>query len=73
MRTFLDPVFSSASLLRQDGTKTLNQTPTPSFSGKTVYRSGVKYNQLSASETAASYTKTGDDDQVALNIDSTQN
>lgn len=69
MRTFLDPIFTSVSLLRQTGTNPLNVTPTPTFSGKAVYRSGVKYNQLSASETIASYTKTGDEDQVALNLD----
>lgn len=69
VRTFLDPVFSSISLVRSQS-KPLNVTPTPTYSGKSVFRSGAKYNQLSTSETVASYTKTGDDDQVALNIES---
>lgn len=71
VRTFLDPIFTSLSLVRQNPTaRPLNQTPAPTFSGKSVYRSGVKYNQLSASETVASYTKTDGEDQVALSIES---
>lgn len=74
MRTFLDPLFTSISLVRAAGTRPLNQTPVASCSGKAVYRSGTscggaQYSALSTSETVASYTKTaGEDDQVALNL-----
>lgn len=76
VRTLLDPLFTSISLVRSQGVKPLNQTPVASCSGKAVYRSGTGcggagYSALSTSETVASYTKTGEDggDQVALNLD----
>lgn len=79
VRTFLDPLFTSISLVRSQGVKPLNQTPAASCTGKAVYRSGCTgaggaggYSALSTSETVASYTKTGGEDgadQVALNLD----
>ncbi|KAI2803562.1 Caveolin-1 [Blomia tropicalis] len=70
VRTFLDPLFMSISLVRSNSTLPVNRTPAHTFSGKVhTPRNGCQYNQLSTSETVATYTKTDDDNQVTLNLD----
>ena len=60
----------SISLVRSNSTLPVNRTPAHTFSGKVhTPRNGCQYNQLSTSETVATYTKTDDDNQVTLNLD----